>query len=110
MEGKHSSACDAFLSLARHEPDRVALTLVDGQRQQVCWRYQDLLRQQAAAAHWLQQYGAVEGDCIVVIAGNSPHVIALLLASLQLQCCFVPFNSDVSIPVLQTALHELQPR
>lgn len=86
-----------------------ALTLVDGTEQRLCWSFADLRQEAAAAAQLLRDCRAGPGTAVLLLARNSPCLLALFLSTLEIDCCFVPLHPDLAGAQLQHVLDETQP-
>jgi long-chain acyl-CoA synthetase len=62
------------------------------------------------AAHYLSAQGVVQGDRVMVVAGNSPEWVELLLGTLLLGAVLVPVDAASSSPTILRFAAETDPR
>jgi long-chain acyl-CoA synthetase len=62
------------------------------------------------AAHYLSTQGVVQGDRVLVVAGNSPEWVELLLGTLLLGAVLVPVDAASSPPTVLRVVTETGPK
>lgn len=103
------SCRDLLQALRSHDPGTPALALLSGLNEELRWSYQQLLQTTQGFRHALQASGVGPGASVCLIAGNSPHFIALFLACYDLGCCFVPLHPDQRAGTITGVLRQLRP-
>ncbi|WP_197289557.1 non-ribosomal peptide synthetase [Saccharothrix sp. NRRL B-16348] len=81
---------EPFVTVARAEPDRVALILADGEQVS----YGDLLHRAGAVAHAVRAAGTTPGDLVAVVLEKGWPQIAAVLGTLMAGCAYVPVDGN----------------
>ncbi len=103
------SVPDLLQALQHHNPNAPALTLLTGLHEDLRWNFRQLLQAASGFCGALQAVGVGPGVSVCLIAGNSPHFIALFLACYRLGCSFVPLHPDQSSASITGILRQLRP-
>jgi long-chain acyl-CoA synthetase len=88
------------LLLQRQPADHPALLQFEGLTPVLRWTFADLRRESQAAERMLREQGVQPGDRIGVLVRDSPYCIALLLATLALDCCYLSLAPDAGSSLL----------
>lgn len=104
MQVGRRSMLEEIRKAEKSEPERTLLRWHDGH-----WTVADLAEHVRIAAHGLAEMGVRRGDRVALIAGNSPHTIALWYGIHAVGAVEVSVNSELRGPTLRHVLEDCTP-
>ncbi|WP_454119479.1 AMP-binding protein [Microbacterium lacticum] len=89
-------ALEWFDVVAREQPDRAAVTIIDADLGARSWTYGELSRRSDQVAVWLSERGLRRGDRVVVMLGNQIELWETMLALTKLGAVAIPTTTLLS--------------
>jgi acetyl-CoA synthetase len=77
-------------ALTAEHPDRVALRIIEGDRTEASYTFDELTRRSNQLANWLRSIGVVRGTRVLVLLGNQVELWETFLAAMKLGAVLIP--------------------